>query len=189
LGIYPGEEGDCGKNNIFMKTATSGALAVIKTATPAVTLYADGNWWDSTTPPASWFSNVHHLPNLQGKATPDSCPMGGGGGGGCDGPACRVVVDASKPMVYSLSQNYPNPFNPATVIRYSLPEATRVELRIYNILGQPVRTLLDAELAAGVYESLWEGDDNSGRKVSSGTYFYQLRTKDFVQSKKMLLVK
>jgi flagellar hook assembly protein FlgD len=64
-----------------------------------------------------------------------------------------------------------------------------VELRIYNILGQPVRTLLATELAAGVYESLWEGDDESGRKVSSGTYFYQLWTKGFVQSKKMLLVK
>lgn len=99
------------------------------------------------------------------------------------------MVDAPRPMVYSLSQNYPNPFNPATVIRYALPEASRVELRIYNILGQPVRKLLDGELPAGVYEVLWEGNDESGRPVSSGTYFYQIRAGDFIQAKKMQLIK
>ncbi len=90
---------------------------------------------------------------------------------------------------FELKQNYPNPFNPSTTIAYSLPKTTAVELIIYNMLGQKVRTLVHTVQAAGQYQVTWNGRDDAGNPVSSGFYFYQLRTLDGLQVKKMLLLK
>lgn len=85
--------------------------------------------------------------------------------------------------------NYPNPFNPITQISYSLPVDGDIELTIYNIKGQKVKTLIKGKTEAGHYNITWDSTDNSGRKVSSGVYFYQLKTTQKTLHKKMLLMK
>jgi hypothetical protein len=90
----------------------------------------------------------------------------------------------------SLGQNYPNPFNPTTTIEYTLREQSPVELRIYNVAGQLVRTLVsDAKAAGQVHTAVWDGRNDAGQSVSSGVYFYRLTAKDFVQTRKMVLLK
>ena len=93
------------------------------------------------------------------------------------------------PSSFALSQNYPNPFNMGTIIEYSLPISSRVEIVVYNILGQRVSTLVDEDKPAGEYTTHWDGTDYSGDYVASGVYFYRLQTNDFVNSKKMILLK
>ena len=95
---------------------------------------------------------------------------------------------ASVPKNFVLGQNFPNPFNPTTQIDYTLPEPARVELRVYNILGQEVKTLVNFEQAAGSHQVVWDGTDASGNGVSSGIYFYKLLTPTSVQTKKMMFV-
>lgn len=105
-------------------------------------------------------------------------------------------IDDQVPIEFTLEQNYPNPFNPSTIIRYSLPyvtlsgvEGSRVILKIYDILGREIKTLINQEQTSGVYEVIWNGDDKLGNKVSTGVYFYRIDAGDFVQTKKMLLMK
>lgn len=90
---------------------------------------------------------------------------------------------------YNLKQNYPNPFNPSTVIEFSLPEKIFVTLKIYDILGREIKTLLTKEVLPGNYTVEWNGDDNLGNKVVSGTYIYRISAGKFTASKKMLLLK
>jgi len=90
---------------------------------------------------------------------------------------------------FSLKQNYPNPFNPITTIRYSLPEAARVRLDIYNLKGQLVKTLIDSEMAAGPHSVIWNGKDSNNQAVASGVYFYRISSPNNTQTKKMLLMK
>ena len=91
---------------------------------------------------------------------------------------------------FKLNQNYPNPFNPTTTISFSLPEASRVTLAVYNVLGQKVRTLINNQLAtAGLHAKQWDGRDDAGRQVASGIYFYKLEAGNFSSIKKMVLMK
>jgi hypothetical protein len=93
------------------------------------------------------------------------------------------------PNEFVLYQNYPNPFNPSTTIQYELPAYTNVQLKIYDILGNELRTLVNESQQPGKKIYQWDGKDDSGRVVSSGVYFYQLRTKEFLQTKKLMLLK
>ena len=99
-----------------------------------------------------------------------------------------VVTDIEEieavPATYSLSQNYPNPFNPSTKIRFSLAEKSKVELEIYNVIGQKVGVLINSELNSGSHEV-----EFSNSKLSSGIYLYRLKAGDFVNIKKMILLK
>jgi flagellar hook assembly protein FlgD len=88
-----------------------------------------------------------------------------------------------------LSQNYPNPFNPETNIEYALPRDTDVKLTIYNILGERIKVLVDEHQTAGYKRVYWNGTDQKGEDVASGSYFYRLETKGFSKVKKMMLVK
>ncbi|MBW6515511.1 MAG: T9SS type A sorting domain-containing protein [Candidatus Cloacimonetes bacterium] len=88
-----------------------------------------------------------------------------------------------------LRQNYPNPFNPSTTISFNLPSASRVNLEIYNVKGQLVKTLLDDNRPAGEHSVVWNGTDNNSRSVGSGVYFYRLTTDNDSEMRKMLLVK
>ena len=92
----------------------------------------------------------------------------------------------SNPVEYSLLQNYPNPFNPSTVIKYSVKENTHVILKIFDMLGREVSTLLDEEKPAGTYTINFNA---AGAGLSSGTYFYTIKAGNFVKTKKMLLLK
>jgi len=97
--------------------------------------------------------------------------------------------DDALPGDYALDQNYPNPFNPITEIHFDLPEAVRVELKVFNILGQDVATLVDAVRPAGSYTVQWDSRCTSGTTVSSGVYVYQLKAGKFTDSKKMVLLR
>jgi hypothetical protein len=96
--------------------------------------------------------------------------------------------DLVSPDEFCLSQNYPNPFNPETVIRYQLPSASNLSLKIYNIIGQEIKTLVDAYQGAGYYSIKWDGTNNQGMKVASGVYIYIMRAGSFVDIKKMILL-
>jgi hypothetical protein len=97
-----------------------------------------------------------------------------------------ISAEITSPVRFELSQNYPNPFNPSTVIRYQLPVAGDVELKVYDVLGNEVTTLVNENKPAGTYS---EGFSINNAKLSSGVYYYQLRAGDFVESKKMILMK
>ncbi len=94
------------------------------------------------------------------------------------------VSESAQPRSYELYQNYPNPFNPVTTIKFALPKAGNVTLKILNILGEEVTTLLSASLLSGHYQYEW---DASG--MASGVYFYRLQAGDFVQTKKLMLIR
>ncbi len=93
------------------------------------------------------------------------------------------------PTAFALGQNYPNPFNPDTQIRYDLPKDSQVQLRVFNMMGQEVRTLLNESMPAGSHEIRWDGRDQSGVRVATGVYVYVIRAGDFAQSKRMTLIK
>ena len=97
--------------------------------------------------------------------------------------------DGHVPSEYNLSQNYPNPFNAATQIEFALRQDGHVKLEIFNLLGQKIATLVDEYLTAGLKRTSWDGADAGGRTVASGMYFYRLATEDFVEMKKMILMK
>jgi hypothetical protein len=93
------------------------------------------------------------------------------------------------PQEFALQQNYPNPFNPTTTIRYALKENADVTLKIYNVLGQLVKTLVNTKQTVGFKEVQWDGTNDFGVKVASGIYIYRIQANDFVQSKKMVMMK
>jgi len=99
------------------------------------------------------------------------------------------VDDGVRPLAFELEQNYPNPFNPNTSIRFTVPEATRVSLVVFNLLGQKVRTLVDGPMPAGRHEVEWRARDDEGQPVSSGIYFYHLVAEDHTETRKMVLMK
>lgn len=93
------------------------------------------------------------------------------------------------PKTFFLSQNYPNPFNPSTTIEYTLPQAGRVMVRIYDGLGQEFRTILDTEQSSGKHSVVWDGKDADEHTVSSGPYIYRIDSGDNAESKMMILLK
>ena len=95
----------------------------------------------------------------------------------------------SVPKGFTLYQNYPNPFNLETIIRYELPKQAFVTIKIYNILGELIKTLLNEEQFPGTYTIRWNGCDDSGNQMSSGIYIYQIQAGDFVKARKMILLK
>jgi hypothetical protein len=90
---------------------------------------------------------------------------------------------------YGLFQNYPNPFNPTTSIRFQVPVKSDVTIKIYDMLGQEIRTLFSGEVNQGQYTVTWDGLNSNGSKMSSGNYIYRMKAGDFVQTKQMILLK
>jgi hypothetical protein len=93
------------------------------------------------------------------------------------------------PSKFALHQSYPNPFNPSTTIRYEVPADSRVQIKVYNTIGQMVATLVDKRMKAGAYEVQWNGRNASGVLVSSGVYLYTMEAAGFRKSRKMILLK
>ena len=93
------------------------------------------------------------------------------------------------PSEYALFQNYPNPFNPSTQISFDVPNSEFVTLRVYNLLGQDVKTLINQSMTPGRYTVEWNGNDMLNNDVASGVYFYELRGESFISRKKMLLIR
>jgi flagellar hook assembly protein FlgD len=102
-----------------------------------------------------------------------------------------LIADAASPPAYKdrLFQNYPNPFNPMTTIEYSVAGGGHVDMKIFNIQGQRIRTLVDEHKQPGRYKVLWDGTNDAGRAVATGIYFYRIRTSSFVSVKKMLILR
>ncbi|MFH2004249.1 MAG: FlgD immunoglobulin-like domain containing protein, partial [Bacteroidota bacterium] len=125
-----------------------------------------------------------------GPGSPDSVKVNGNG-------IVNVADDTDGiPKTYALKQNYPNPFNPITVLKYQLPVTSNVMFKIYNILGQEVKTLTDEIQDAGYKSIEWNSTNNSGNIVASGVYFYRIEatsvsdpSKSFTQIRKMLLIR
>jgi len=139
------------------------------------TIKAEVNWWGESPPDPSWFYGpVDYDPWLTSIGVEEH-------------------PEASLPDHFTLSQNYPNPFNPTTIIHYQLPavsdQPSGVSLKVYNILGQEVRTLVDKKQLPGYYSVEWDGEDSSGRDLASGVYIYRIQAGEFVQSRRMILLK
>jgi hypothetical protein len=109
--------------------------------------------------------------------------------GKLDGLNTDLTEDPQLPLTYLLHQNSPNPFNPSTSIAFELPDAEHVSLTVYNILGQKVITLVDEYLGQGSHSVRWDGRDSRGNSASSGIYFYRLQTSEFIDTKRMVLLK
>jgi len=103
--------------------------------------------------------------------------------------AVAVPSVPQRPDHAALAQNYPNPFNPSTTIRYQVDRAGPVSLRVIDVRGRVVRTLVNESREPGWYQVRWNGVDDSGQAVASGLYFYRMRAGEFEDQKKLLLVK
>ncbi|MBI3580438.1 MAG: T9SS type A sorting domain-containing protein, partial [Ignavibacteriales bacterium] len=104
----------------------------------------------------------------------------------------KAIPSDNIPIYFILHQNYPNPFNAGTMIRYEVadvPGVPNVLIQVYNVLGEKIKTLVSAPHATGKYSIYWDGADDHGAKVASGTYYYRLISGDFVSGKKMILLK
>jgi hypothetical protein len=103
-------------------------------------------------------------------------------------PLTEIVTsvdnEPTQPTEFALEQNYPNPFNPSTTFRYSIPTQSKVVIKVFDVLGNEVATLMDEEKSVGTYELTWNAEN-----LSSGIYFYQLKAGEFISTKKMILLK
>jgi hypothetical protein len=104
-----------------------------------------------------------------------------------------ISVTISSPQNYSLYQNYPNPFSLSktisqTAFRFQLPESELVQIKIYNVMGREVKTLISKTLQSGIHSVHWDGKTNQGLPVSNGVYYYTMKTKNFKTSKKMIIL-
>ena len=99
------------------------------------------------------------------------------------------IADELLPDKFALHQNYPNPFNPVTTLRYDLPENSLVNITIYDMLGRQVKKLINQTQEAGFKSIIWDATNNYGKPVSAGVYLYQIQAGEFVQTKKMVLLK
>jgi len=97
--------------------------------------------------------------------------------------------DKQLPAAFNLQQNYPNPFNPVTSINYQLASDAHVTLTIYDIMGQKIRTVVNEEQSAGFRAAIWDGKDNFNNSVSSGVYLYRLHAGNYIQTRKMILMR
>ena len=105
----------------------------------------------------------------------------------CD--STTVETDFKIPEKFILHPPYPNPFNPSTTLRYDLPEQATVNIIIYDMLGRQVRTLVNTTQEAGFKSVIWNATNDFGNPVSAGVYLYQIQAGEFVQTRKMVLLK
>ncbi|MDQ7052216.1 MAG: FlgD immunoglobulin-like domain containing protein [candidate division KSB1 bacterium] len=98
-------------------------------------------------------------------------------------------LDRQIPTQFRLSQNYPNPFNPGTTFSYELPTSEHVSLIIYDITGRRVKTLVNQKQAPGTHTVFWDGTNDGGQRLASGVYFYRLKAGNFLQSRRMVLLR
>ena len=101
------------------------------------------------------------------------------------------LIDAffNLPAGFTLHQNYPNHFNPSTTIQFSVSHESYVELKILDILGREIRTLISKKMTAGWHKIIWDGKEDNGTSVTSGIYIYKIFAGDFVSFRKMILLK
>jgi hypothetical protein len=161
-------------------TDASGVYSIDAVSPGVVTIVADRTGFNASHVDIVVAENNFTINNVNITMSPEGVTSVGGG---------------TTPESFSLNQNYPNPFNPSTTISFELPVASRVSLQVFDVLGQQVASLVNNELAQGKVEVVWNGQDNAGRPVASGIYFYRLKAtasvggNEFSSIKKMLLLK
>ncbi len=101
----------------------------------------------------------------------------------------EIADTEALPCNYYLKQNHPNPFNPATIIEYNVPVKSHVKIDIFNILGMKIQTLVNETQTTGEYQIFWDGKDYKDNDVATGIYFYRLQAGNFIDTKKMILLK
>ena len=148
----------------------------INNVDPSITVMAENNWWDDNSGP------FHPILNQFGKGEEVSDYV--------DFDPWTIIVNLDNNdnratvTEYALHQNYPNPFNPLTTITYGVPVNSHITLTVYNALGKEVATLVSQEQVAGIYQIVFNAIN-----LASGVYFYSLQVGDFVETKKMILMK
>jgi len=103
--------------------------------------------------------------------------------------ALRTYLEGLLPDEFALHQNYPNPFNPVTTLRYDLAEDAMVNIIIHDMLGRQVKTLINRTQDAGYKSVIWNATNDYGKPVSAGIYLYQIQAGEYIQTKKMVLLK
>jgi flagellar hook assembly protein FlgD len=107
------------------------------------------------------------------------------------GVGVEVSLDESEitPIQFALHQNYPNPFNPHTEISFDIPEMTDINVSVFNLMGQKVKTLVNDNITPGYHTIMWDGTNDKGLQVSTGMYFYTLQSSEKRVMRKMLFLK
>lgn len=180
------------RNFIQLLSTESDLVSVQKVADgKAKLIYMSANQKNGSIVPAEVRFNINGDPNTLTEITSKYSINGGEmvigptyGSNGVTG-----MEEETVPKVFDVSQNYPNPFNPTTTIRYAIPENNFVSIKIYDILGREIKTLVNEEVKAGVYKVTWNGINNYGSRVASGAYIYRVVSGSNVVTKKMLLIK
>ena len=101
------------------------------------------------------------------------------------------IEDSPPKIVYQnqLNQNYPNPFNPVTTIEYSIANDSHVNLSVYNVKGQLIRTLVNEFKKSNNYKVIWDGKNDRDHDVTSGVYFYRIKANEFIQTRKLVILR
>jgi len=186
------------QDGIFTIDPATGAATLVGTTglggpTPDICFDNDGNLFGAK----GGGLNVNNLISIN-KSTGAGTVIGPIGFASVSGLAFALgIIDAVEeppasltvPEVFTLEQNYPNPFNPSTKIRYSIPENSQVTVKVFNLIGQIIRTLVDEQQEANFYLLTWDGKDDLGTLQSSGVYIIQIKAGENVQSRKMLFIK
>lgn len=148
-------------------------------------LRAENNWWGSNPPdPAKFFGWIDYLPYRTGRVSqPFSLPGGG------SAPQEGELLEALLPTKFELGQSYPNPANRELTIRYALPQEARVSIKVYNVAGQLIRTLVSCPMAAGYHSVRWDGKTDNGHSAGPGVYFYRMDAGTFSSTKKLILAR
>ena len=192
----PAEFSNCDHDNLeHGKPAPMWVKLVRAGNTITASMSEDGTTWD----PSASATNVELGEDFY--IGLGICAKGGNTGDLCEVNFSNVVVDPGdvtsieelsaivSPEGYQLNQNYPNPFNPITTISYNIPQANHVVLKVYDLQGKEITTLVNELKSSGQHHISWNGKDNKGLNVTSGLYVYKLIAGDVVKSNKMLLVK
>ena len=125
---------------------------------------------------------------INGPENTDGCDWIIPPGGDCETQVLSIQNNHINSS-FLLHQNYPNPFNPITTLRYELPEASYVDVTVYDILGNVVNNLVNTNQSSGYKSIQWDATNNQGEPVSAGVYLYKIQAGDFVDTKKMILLK
>lgn len=151
---------------------------------------ATNNWW-GIADSASIEAMVYHKADNPDSPVIDFVPFADSAFEYDDSTVVSVpgTSDGNMPSEFALLQNYPNPFNPVTTIGFYIPRRSYVSIVIYNLLGQQIKQVLNEDRPAGYHMVFWDGTDSRGLFVSTGIYLYRLRAGDYVETKKMLLLK
>jgi hypothetical protein len=104
-------------------------------------------------------------------------------------PVGILTEGLKDPAIYKLGNNYPNPFNPTTSIVFQVPIRSAVSIKIFNLLGQKIRNLVEKDFEAGVHKIEWNGLDNMGKTVSTGMYLIHMKSNNYVKTKKCLILR